>query len=509
MQSGKQLNSERLLSNLPARQVVCYNETMKKKLIIIMTLSLVLITAAVPATPWGAFALENDPLSEEPQADSCLQDDYDPTQPIIPEQPADTLLPEDSEQPGDEETQTPDATQPGDVMPMDETVETTETTQPTTTQPTTATPTQAPKPAPTVKTKLKDVKTKHKISYTKTIKDTITVSPAYGRTVNLYFYDPYKAKWILKKTYKTANKKTVKVKVKYPKLWKAYSSSKWKIVCPVHKKYKKASKKVTISNKIANAKAAIIMDGKTGEVLYAQNARKHLKIASMTKMVTMMVVDDRAKDKTKVTITQEAVDAKKMSSGMGLVKGDVVYMKDLEHATLMESANDAAAAAACGVSGTQKAFAPLMEAKAKSLGATETTFQYAFGDWHCNTHSTAYDQALIGREFMTNSQYDNLRTIVRKESYSFKTLEKKKNYTVKMGGMSTSLIKNGRSIGIKSGYNPPAGYCYANAWKYNGRLYISIVMGAASSKKLVSSQKALMKFGEYTVKHKGSRIKVK
>ena len=490
------MNSERLLSNLPTRQVVCYNGRMKKKLLIITILSLVLITAAVPAAPWGAFALENDP-----------QDEYDPTQPVIPEQPADTLLPEDCEQPGDEETQTPDVTQPGDVMPMGESVETTETTQPTTTKPTTTT--QAPKPAPTVKTTLKDVKTKHSKSYTKTIKDTITVSPAYGRTVKLYFYDPYRAKWILKKTYKTANKKTVKVKVKYPKLWKAYSSSKWKIVCPVYKKYKKASKKVTINNKIANAKAAIIMDGKTGEVLYAQNARKHLKIASMTKMVTMMVVDDRAKDKTKVTITQEAVDARKMSSGMGLVKGDVVYMKDLEHATLMESANDAAAAAACGVSGTQKEFAPLMEAKAKSLGATETTFQYAFGDWHCDTHSTAYDQALIGREFMTNSKYDNLRTIVKKGSYTFKTLKKKKKYTVEMGGMSTALIKNGRSIGIKSGYNPPAGYCYANAWKYNDRLYISIVMGASSHKKLVSSQKALMKIGEYNVKHKGNRIKVK
>ena len=78
-----------------------------------------------------------------------------------------------------------------------------------------------------------------------------------------------------------------------------------------------------------------------------------------------------------------------------------------------------------------------------------------------------------------------------------------------MGAMSTALIKNGKSIGIKSGYNPPAGYCYANAWNYNGRTYISIVMGASSQKKLISSQKALMKFGEYSVKHKGSRIKVK
>jgi D-alanyl-D-alanine carboxypeptidase len=103
---------------------------------------------------------------------------------------------------------------------------------------------------------------------------------------------------------------------------------------------------VKISNKIANAKAAIVIDGQTGEVIYAQNARKHLKIASMTKMVTMMVVIDKGKYGKKVKITSEAVAARKKSGGMGLVKGDKVRMKDLVHATLMESANDAAAAAA-------------------------------------------------------------------------------------------------------------------------------------------------------------------
>ena len=494
MQSCTQQNSERLLSNLPVRQVVCYNEPMKKNLTIILILSLFLITAAVPAAHWGAFALENDPQAEEPLTDGNPENDYDPTQPIIPEQPAETMLPESGEEQPLEESQ------PEHAVQLFKAAQKTEAPQPETT-------TAAPEA--TVKTTLESVKTKYDKSYTESIKDTITVSPAYGRTVKLYFYDPYKGKWAVKKTYKTENKKTAKITISYPKLWKSYSTSKWQVYCPTYKKYKKAYKTVKISNTIVKAKAAIIMDGKTGEVLYAKNARKHLKIASMTKMVTMMVVDDKAKDKTKVTITQEAVDARKMSSGMGLVKGDVVYMKDLEHATLMESANDAAAAAACGVSGTQKKFAPLMEAKAKSLGATETTFEYAFGDWHCDTHSTAYDQALIGREFMTNSKYDNLRTIVRKESYTFKTLKKKKKYTVEMGGMSTALIKKGKSIGIKSGYNPPAGYCYANAWKYNDRLYISIVMGASSHDKLVSSQKALMKFGEYSVKHKGNRIKVK
>ena len=360
-----------------------------------------------------------------------------------------------------------------------------------------------------VQTKLESVDTNFNQSYKSTIEDTITVSPAYGRTVELYLYDPYLTQWSLQGTFTAANMEKASVKITYPNTWKAYSKSTWRIVCPATENYQAASQTVTISNKIANAKAAIVIDGQTGEVIYAQDARKHLKIASMTKMVTMMVVVDRVKLSKKVKITSEAVTARKKSGGMGLVKGDKVRMKDLVHATLMESANDAAAAAACGVSGSQKKFAVLMKKKANSIGATESTFRYAYGDWHSKTYSTAYDQALIGREFMTNPKYSTLRSIVKKRTYKFKTKKKKRRYTVKMGGMSTALIKNGRSIGIKSGYNPPAGYCYANAWKYKGKLYISIVMGASSNKKLISSQKALMKFSDYAVDHNGARIRVK
>ncbi len=360
-----------------------------------------------------------------------------------------------------------------------------------------------------VQTELENVTAKFSKSYKSTIEDTITVSPAYGRTVNLYLYDQYLGKWTLQRTYTAADQKTANIRIIYPNIWKAYSESTWKIVCPANESCQAAAKTVKISNKIANAKAAIVIDGQTGEVIYAQNARKHLKIASMTKMVTMMVVIDKGKYGKKVKITSEAVAARKKSGGMGLVKGDKVRMKDLVHATLMESANDAAAAAACGVSGNQKKFAVLMKKKAQSIGATESTFRYAFGDWHSNTYSTAYDQALIGREFMTNPKYSKLRSIVKKRTYKFKTKKKKRRYTVRMGGMSTALIKNGRSIGIKSGCNPPAGYCYANAWKYKGKLYISIVMGASSQKKLVSSQKALMSCSDYLVDHKGARIRVK
>lgn len=367
-----------------------------------------------------------------------------------------------------------------------------------------------------IETSLKGVAATHEKSYRRTIKDTITVTPAYGRSVELYRYDKFSKEWVLERTYTTENQETSKVTIKYPKVWKAYSASTWKIVVPemrltepgsdVTDVFTRTIKKVRIKNKIAAAKAAIIIDAKTGEVLYAQKPHKHLKVGSLTKMTTAMIVMDKSKYNSTVKITSEAVAARKMSGGMYLVKGDKVRMEHLVHAMLMCSANDAAAAAACGVSGNQKKFAVLMDQKAKSLGANESTFRYAFGDWHSDTYSTAYDQALIGAAFMTKSKYKKLRAIVKKGSYSFRTSRYNKYYSVHMGGMSTVLIKNGRSIGIKSGYSPPAGYCYANCWKHDGRKYISIVLGASSSSRLFSSQKALMKLGDYLVDHNGTRI---
>jgi len=373
------------------------------------------------------------------------------------------------------------------------------------TDPTEETTSPADEPQKT-KTKITYVISEHNKSYTKTIKDTIKVTPAYGRTVQLYFREPYSGDWVLKRTYTTANKKTAELTITYPKRWKSYYRSNWKIVCPETETCTGASRSVAINNKVSKSTAAIIMDAQTGEVLYVQKAKKHLKVASLTKMLTMMIVDDNSNSSDKVTITSEAVEARKLSGGMGLRKGDVVYMKSLINASLISSANDAAAAAACGVSGTQEEFAALMREKAAELGATDSTYKYAYGDWHSNTYSTAYDQALIGREFMKNPNYSDLRSIVKKRSYTFTTLKNKKRYICRMGWMSTQLVRNDSFIGIKSGYNSPARNCYAGAWKYNGKTYISVVLGASSNSKLVSSQKSLRKLGKYLIKHNGIRV---
>ena len=176
---------------------------------------------------------------------------------------------------------------------------------------------------------------------------------------------------------------------------------------------------------------------------------------------------------------------------------------------MLPSANDAAAASAVAVSGSQKKFKTLMKKKAVSIGATDSTYKYAFGDWYGNAKSTAFDQALIGREFMTNNKTAYLRKVAQTKKYSFTTKKKKKRYTVSYGYAGNLCLGQLGSVGIKTGYNPPAGRCFTNAWYYKGRLYISVVMGEPSGDQMWRDVKKLTKMSNYLVDHNSEQVLVK
>ena len=368
-----------------------------------------------------------------------------------------------------------------------------------------------------LKTKITGVKKTHDKSYKKTLTDTITVSPAYGRTITLSIYNPYQKKWYVKSKFKTANKKTADVKITYPSAWKARELGKWRIVAPETnvmingktRKLKMASVNTETINRVVKGKAAVVFDAKTGMCIYAKNATKKRKIASMTKMMTMILLAEHKGLNDRVTITGEAIEARKMSGGMGLKKGDVVTVRDLMYCSMLPSANDAAAASAVAVSGSQKKFKNLMKKKAVSIGATDSTYKYAFGDWYGDAKSTAFDQALIGREFMTSKKTSYLRKVAKTKKYSFTTKKKKKRYTVSYGYAGNLCLGQLGSVGIKTGYNPPAGRCFTNAWYYKGRLYISVVMGEPSGDQMWVDVKKLTRMSNYLVDHNADKVLVK
>ena len=141
------------------------------------------------------------------------------------------------------------------------------------------------------------------------------------------------------------------------------------------------------------SEGAVLMDGKTGKILYAKNEHNQYEPASTTKVMTALVVLDKVKLTDKVTIGEKPplVDG----SAIGIQKGEVYTVEELMLGLLLESGNDCAEALAEYVAGSNEVFATLMNAKAKELGALNTNFKNPSGLHEDGHVSTAYDLALI------------------------------------------------------------------------------------------------------------------
>lgn len=367
-----------------------------------------------------------------------------------------------------------------------------------------------------VKTTIKGFCLSYKKEYRKSVKDTITINPAYGRKIYLKRYDPYLKKWVTEKTIKTPDKKKAKVKVRFTGTWRSYPRSKWKLVAPATKQreesgkvippLKKAQTKVCRIKvrKFHYAKHAVVLDAETGKCVYAYGATTKTFVASVRKMMTGVLLAEHKKPGDKIKIRGTHTN----TITLGLKDGDIVRMKDLMYSMFLPSSNDAASASAFGVAGSKKKFLKMMNKKAKKLGMKKTKYTSPVGDGlQKNATTTVYDQALLGKYLMTSDTTKFIRKVILKKHYSFTTLKKHMHFSVSRGNML--LGTKYKSIGIKTGYNDQARWCFCNAWKYKGRLYISVVSGNPTRAKRWTSVKALTDFTKFAVKHKMKEITVK
>jgi D-alanyl-D-alanine carboxypeptidase (penicillin-binding protein 5/6) len=204
------------------------------------------------------------------------------------------------------------------------------------------------------------------------------------------------------------------------------------------------------------ARAAILMDAETGQVLYAKNAHKPLPPASITKVMTAILVLERCDLDAVVKASERAVNTK--ASSMHLRVGEQVKVRDLLYALMLRSANDAAVALAEHAAGSVEAFAQLMNEKAKSLGAKHTHFVNPHGLHDPRHLSTAYDLALITRYAMENETF---RAIVKTPYY---IVERSMNQDdLWMVNKAKFLQEYPDAEGVKTGYTNPAGYCFAGS----------------------------------------------
>lgn len=155
-----------------------------------------------------------------------------------------------------------------------------------------------------------------------------------------------------------------------------------------------------------SARSAVIVDAKNGKILYEKNPGMKLPPASTTKVMTVLVVLDKASPREEVTITAE--DAAVETSKAGLTVGAKYNVGDLILASLIASSNDAAVALARHVAGNEEAFAALMNEKAKKLGMHDTCFVNATGlpDKKKKQYSTAGDLTKLLRQATRDKRID-------------------------------------------------------------------------------------------------------
>lgn len=235
------------------------------------------------------------------------------------------------------------------------------------------------------------------------------------------------------------------------------------------------------------AGAAILMDMKSGQILWEHNADQRRAIASTTKTLTAIVALENAGLADEVTVSQRASDVGEAE--IYLASGEKRTVEELLYAVMLKSANDGATALAEHVGGTVEGFVIMMNDTAQALGATNSHFANPHGLNDPGHYSTARDLSEIARYAMSNPKF---REIVRT-----------KKTTLPWPGHPDRVITNHNklvlnypgAIGIKTGYVRQSGYCLVSAAQRNGKELLAVVLGSKSSATLYSDTERLLNYG--------------
>lgn len=222
-----------------------------------------------------------------------------------------------------------------------------------------------------------------------------------------------------------------------------------------------------------SAHAGIVLDAESGTILWEKDSTERRSIASMTKLVTAMVVIDRVRDLDEiVTIPAEVqhIEGTKVGcptsvicNGERLQTGERVRLHDLLKATLMYSANDAATVLGIHVGGSEEKFAKLMNARMKEIGAGNTNFCRPSGleldenEEAC--YSSAYDIARVMAHLLQHDKYDILWDIMRTKETIFTSIDGEIEHELENTNRLVGEMPN--LVGAKTGFTPRAGYCLA------------------------------------------------
>lgn len=239
-----------------------------------------------------------------------------------------------------------------------------------------------------------------------------------------------------------------------------------------------------------NARAALLMEKSTGQVLYEANAHAPLELASVTKVMTMLLIME-ALDAG--TITKETmVPVSATAAGMG---GSQVYMEegeefsvhDMLKAIAVASGNDACVAMAEYLAGSESAFVEKMNARAAELGMEDTVFCNCTGLPAEGHHSSAYDIALMSRELIL--RHPDIRT------YTTIWMDTLRDGQFQLSNTNKLIRFYEGATGLKTGSTDSALYCLSATAERDGMELIAVVMHAPTSNDRFESAKVLLNYG--------------
>jgi D-alanyl-D-alanine carboxypeptidase (penicillin-binding protein 5/6) len=235
------------------------------------------------------------------------------------------------------------------------------------------------------------------------------------------------------------------------------------------------------------SRAAVVMDAVSGKVLFAKNPDLRLMPASTTKLMTALVVTDRADLSDIVTVSEKAASAP--ATKIGLKKGDTVTIQTLLNAALIRSANDAAVALAEAVANSEEEFVDLMNRRAIELGLYNTRFINPNGLPGPGQYITAYDLAEIMRQAINNPL---LKEILGTRVAELSTEEGKTTFVKNTNHL---LWSDHELLVGKTGYTRQARHCFTGAGERETGTIIVAVLGTPSRGLLWEETEYLMALG--------------
>lgn len=248
-----------------------------------------------------------------------------------------------------------------------------------------------------------------------------------------------------------------------------------------------------------SAKASILINGDTGEVIYKSNENMQLSMASTTKIMTSLLLCEYGHFEETVTITKEMVAVE--GTSMGLLPGDTVSLHDLLYGMLLASGNDAANTTAIAIGGSVVNFVELMNKRASEIGMRNTHFATPSGLDDSTHYSTAYDMALLAKTALQNEYFAYACS-----AKSAKLCYGNPPYNRSLKNHNRLLNMYEGCVGVKTGFTKKSGRCLVSAARRGNKFLIAVTL---NDKNDWQDHIALFDYGFSVLKEKNIYLKNK